>query len=530
VTVGDEEEFVDSGTDAPGGDGGRLRLYAYLARQETRTYVAIMRLFTSTLLADLSAADVAAALVDAEAEGRIDPGEAHIDRVLVRLDQLLKWGNLVRGRRETNTRSITEFLYGSWRYQVTKLAVRVQRDVEAMLAVPEGAREVTRELLPAISRGLERITQAFAQAVAVEATRRADSAAARQARERLAELVTTVFLQQGELAATVRDFYAYLGQVVARYDLDPNEIAGFRGLLVEYIQMVVDDVLRFSPQIERSLAVLRSNRAELLRLLEAREVLGEQVERAGGRSADDWVAFTSWFVDQTGRRSQVYELRQATSRAIGALLANVRRSSAGAVIAPSRRLDLLRLARVFDQCSQEKAHAVYAAVFGMYSARHLLVEGEPDAAERAVPWRDATAVRVLVSVAERPERAAQGKSARIHRDPLGEQLALREAEERAQARRLALAELAAAADDLEGVVLTPAALAVLYELVRAAMSQRSGEQEDGRAGGLAHGVSLILRAAPGQCVRVRSHTGTLTVRESALLLRREATTAGAMGG
>ena len=47
-----------------------------------------------------------------------------------------------------------------------------------------------------------------------------------------------------ELAATVRDFYAYLGQVVTRHQLAPEEISSFRNLLVEYIQMVVEDVLR----------------------------------------------------------------------------------------------------------------------------------------------------------------------------------------------------------------------------------------------------------------------------------------------
>lgn len=521
VTVSDDTGATEPDSSA-GGDGvGRLRLYAYLARRESRTYVAIMRLFTSTLLADLSAADVAAALVEAEAAGRIDAGEAQIENVLKRLDQLLKWGNLVKGRRETNTKSITEFLYGSWRYQVTKLAVRVQRDADAMLAVPEGAREVTRELLPAISRGLEQISHAFSQALTAESRRGPEPAATRREREHLSELVTTVFLQQGELAATVRDFYAYLGQVVSRYDLDSREIAGFRGLLVDYIQMVVDDVLRCSPHIAKHLAVLNANRAELLRLLASEKDLGEQVERSAGRTGSDWDAFTAWFVDEPGNgSSQVYELRQATSRAIGSLLANVRRSSAGALIAPSRRADLLRLARVFEQCSQRDAHDVYASVFGLYSARHLLVEGEPDAAERVVPWREATPARVAVSVTERPERTAQGKSARIHRDPLGEQLALQEAEERARSRRLALTELAAAADDLEGAVLTPGALAALYALVCAAMSQRSNVQEEGRAGGSAQGLSLALHAAPGRATRVRSHVGTLTLQDTALVLRR----------
>ena len=41
-----------------------------------RTHFAIMRLFSSTLMADLSAVDVSSALAAAEREGRIDPGES----------------------------------------------------------------------------------------------------------------------------------------------------------------------------------------------------------------------------------------------------------------------------------------------------------------------------------------------------------------------------------------------------------------------------------------------------------------------
>ena len=117
-------------------------------------------------------------------------------------------------------------------------AVRVQRDVDELLRVPEGAREVSRELLPAIERGLNELGGSLSVALLNEGEK---------TKELLAERVTTLFLQHAELAATVRDFYAYLGQVVTRNHLAPEEIAGFRNLLVEYIQRVVEDVLKYTP-------------------------------------------------------------------------------------------------------------------------------------------------------------------------------------------------------------------------------------------------------------------------------------------
>ncbi|NMO53402.1 DUF2397 family protein [Actinoplanes sp. TBRC 11911] len=57
-------------------------------------YIAIMRLFTGTLLTDLSAAEVAAQLRDRDLD--IDP-----DVAVDRCKQLVLWGNLVRSVRET---------------------------------------------------------------------------------------------------------------------------------------------------------------------------------------------------------------------------------------------------------------------------------------------------------------------------------------------------------------------------------------------------------------------------------------------
>ena len=90
-------------------------------------------------------------------------------------------------------------------------------------------------------------------------------------------------------------------------------------------------------------------------------------------------------------------------------------------------------------------------------------------------------------------------------------------------------ELAAAADDLEAAVLSPAALSELYELVRAAMSQRSSTQEQGRAGGAAHGVSLTLHSRAGVSARVSSHLGTLIFKDTALVLERTVRAGGGRG-
>src|ERR1700730_17324666 len=70
----------DAATSDPLDDAGdRLRMYTYLTQEWAHTYFAIMRVFSGTLMADLSAADVSIALAPFERDGQIGQGESAID-------------------------------------------------------------------------------------------------------------------------------------------------------------------------------------------------------------------------------------------------------------------------------------------------------------------------------------------------------------------------------------------------------------------------------------------------------------------
>jgi uncharacterized protein (TIGR02677 family) len=504
----------------PGEEARRLKLYAYLdAREHRRTYLSIMRLFASTLLADLSAGDVAAAVSAAERRGEVPEGESRVDTVIARLKQLVEWGNLVPGRREVVAASIAEFQHGSVRYQVSKLGVRVQRDVDQLLRTAEGAREVSRELLPAIAAGLDELLVRLSKA-SLEHGRDPSSEAATRACERLAEQVTTLFLQHGELAATVRDFYAYLGHVVTRHHLAPDEISGFRNLLVEYIQMVVEDVLRYTPAIAEVLTRHEFGGAltHLLRLLAPAGSLGADVERSRGRSLGDWADLTDWFVDRPGRPSQVTALREATGRAIGMLLATVKRATSGGGPEPGRRAELLRLATWFDQATPDQAHALGAAAFGLYSARNLLPAPEHDGDDEQTGWADGPVVEVAVNVRGRVP-GARGRTSRILDDPMGRERLLAEARGADARHAAAVAELASASDRLGEITLSGDALGTLCTLLTDAMAQRERASDPGEAVDPVGGVTLRLRPVPGESMTIRSAAGALTLQDTSVEVR-----------
>lgn len=507
----------DAPLDPAADEARRLKLYAYLdAREHRRTYLWIMRLFASTLLADLSAGEVSAALSTAERRGDIPPGESRVENVIARLKQLVEWGNLVAGRREVVAASIAEFQHGSVRYQVSKLGVRVQRDVDELLRTTEGAREVSRELLPAIAAGLDEILVRLSRA-SYEHGRDPRSEATQKAVERLAEQVTTLFLQHGELAATVRDFYAYLGQVVTRYHLASDEISGFRNLLVEYIQMVVEDVLRYTPAIAEILTreEFAGATRHLLRLLTPSGSLGRDVERSRGRSAADWRDLTDWFVDRPGRPSQVTALREATARAIGTLLATVKRATSGGGPEPGRRAELLTLARWFDEATQEQAHTLAAAAFGLFPARHVAPAPEYDGDDEQTPWADGPVVDVLVTVRSRGERT-RGRTSRILDNPLGREQLLAEARNADARHTAAVAELASAGGQLDRVTLSADALGTLCGLLTDAMAQRERATDPGEAVDPVGGLTLRLRPEAGGAAVIHTQGGVLELRDTAV--------------
>lgn len=517
------EHVPDAAADGESGEN-RLLLYRYLQVSGHRTYLAIMRLFTSTLLADLSAAEVAGALAVAEREGRVGTGESELATVVDRLRKLRSWGNLTVGRRESVASSIAEFQHGSARYQVSKLGVRVQRDVDAMLRVPEGAREVSRELLPAIERGLREIVGLLPAARGSRRPGRGDcdgiesASAPETARERLSEHVTTVFLQHAELAATVRDFYAYLGQVVTRHHLDPGEISGFRNLLVEYIQLVVEDVIRHTEPIAATLTSLAESRGELLEVLGPVDDLGDDVERARGRAAADWQELSDWFLDSPGRPSQVSALREATARAIGSLLASVRHATSGGGPVPGHRGDLLKLARWFDESDQEQAHELGAAAFGLYTARGARPAPDGDSEEHAKSWREGNRVEVAVNVRSRGDRSNNGGTSRVLHDPMTEQTLLDEQRESQQRRAAAVAELAAARGALDRTHVSADALEVLCELLTLAMAGRDDPTEAGSAVEPVHRLRLAVEHREGAATTISSVAGSLTLRDTSIEL------------
>lgn len=488
----------DEAGSAPEPGLDRLTGYTYLTVPDRLTYLAVMRIFTATLLTDLSADDVAERLA----------GSLSADAVAGKLENLKSWGNLLPSSRPVRASSIREYHRVRSRYQLSPLGERIQRQADDVLASADAAREVSREMLSLVARGLHEL------AAAARMPGGPDPA------ESL-ERVSTLFAQFGQFADSVRDFYAFLGQVIFRYDLDSDEFSGFKELLLDYAETITDDIAFFAPQIEQSLEGLWPFLPTLLaRIDEADKGLSAlrraeiEIQRSRGRDLADWVSLRAWFFDESGDGSQVSQLRDATLRALQALLVNAKRMIRSATGEVSRRGDLIKLARWFDGCDDATAHDVFAAAFGLYGTRHLGVSPqEDDELPATTSWWDGPVAPVPVALRERGSRAPRGRATSAEDYAAQRDRLRKEAAEATERQRAAAAELRAAAPRLADVRLSPAATSLLLELVARSLDAAapgfdsvSGADDD-------LGVRITLRREPGASTLIRGADGEFTLDE-----------------
>ncbi|HZC51242.1 MAG TPA: TIGR02677 family protein [Mycobacterium sp.] len=475
----DQTELVD--------EARRRDLFRYLTADESADYLAIMDLFASTLLTDLSAVDVAGQLADRGRPIERDTAEA-------RCKQLVDWGNLVPSIRDARVSTVVEYIRSRSRYQVSKLGGRVHRDAVEILHASDGAREVARELLGQIVQSLDRIL-AHLHRAEVDA-------------EALAGEVTTVFSNQRLFSDSVRDFYAYLAGILSRYDLGGEEYAQFKELLLVYIDLITADVNRHAPAVAARARQVIDSIEPLVAALDSLPGLalpdGTPIERAQGRTRADWVEFVSWYDAEHGR-SGPEQLRAAAAQALTQLITNAKRLLDSSGTGFSRRADFLRLARWFHGCSDDDAHRLFAATMGAYPSRHLSFgpeEPDPRAGPTTSWWRD-DPVQVPVSLRERGDRAIRGRTSRVPDPTADRRRLIAEARREAEQRRAAASELAATGT-LHGSTISPAARDLLLDLLADLLARGDAEAVD-------HDLGLRLSAQPDADTVISSSDGATTV-------------------
>ncbi|MEP7161544.1 MAG: TIGR02677 family protein [Dermatophilaceae bacterium] len=499
---------------------GTLR---YAVNDEAASYLAIMRLFTagmSGFLSDQSADEVTQRLAD---EGLT------LDRDIVdqRLSYLVEHGNLARSPRETEARSVREYLSNRARYQLTPRGEFVHRHVEELLTHFDGAREVSSEMLPGMLAGIEELTRWCAQGL--------DDTDPRE----VAARITTLFAQFEVLVTSTRQFYSYLTQVLTRFDLGRDEFVLFKGALIDYLQRFVDEISRHMPQLADWLAELEPSVARLCARADTGERLvgvdGTRARRATGLEPADWESLRTWFIGSPTRRSDADNVRRLATDAMRALLSNLRRIAAGADRQQSRYGDLVRLAAWFDGSPDDRAHELWTAAFGLYSARHLSfrADSESDPVPSRRSWWRSPAAEVPIGLRTYGGRQTGGRSGARVDYSAAKQTRLAERAEHERRLSEALRELVSNAGPLREMKVSDQARSTFLDVYANALTRLGRPLTPGttaraevRVAGAA--LALEIRAEAGATVHVRSPAGVLTLRDLAIELIDGSTAVGAM--
>jgi Protein of unknown function (DUF2397) len=94
---------VNPSSDPAAVDEARRDLFRYLTVEESTDYLAVMDMFSATLLTDLSAEEVAAQLAERGFSLSRDTAET-------RCRQLADWGNLVPSIRDARVATVAEYI------------------------------------------------------------------------------------------------------------------------------------------------------------------------------------------------------------------------------------------------------------------------------------------------------------------------------------------------------------------------------------------------------------------------------------
>ena len=440
--------------DSTGPDGARL-LFRYLGGEEWQEYRSILKVFAGTFFAEFTPVEVAVG-------AGIDPDVARD-----RLESLRRWGNLTVSSSVGNPSSLDDYYRRRNRFLITRAGQEVHELVEHVLAAADEVGDVQAGRLRELNRALRAVDEQAA-------------AGAERSDDDLAAAVRTVFDAHERFTTELTQFFAELNEWQSRYDLDPDEVQFFAGVLVDYVSEQLAEIERLTPPIARSLERLLPRLDDLLPTL--RSGLAARVDSAGlagsvavrrlpGADADDWNHLAAWFVASPGRPSRLDHLARQALAAVRTLTANVSRLSRLGTGAASRRSDFVRLAGFFDRAgSIEETHEIAAAAFGLGSCRRLgtLASDAEDPAPTITPWRDAPRAAVPVSLRERGDTSAPGAASPIRDRRRERELLERRRELERVARETAAAELLSRADEqgrIDGASLPAASFSMLRDLI-----------------------------------------------------------------
>ncbi|WP_279433634.1 TIGR02677 family protein [Actinomadura sp. KC345] len=422
------------------------RPFAHLDTPLSGTYRRVMAVFVENkrrFVVHLRPEDVAEAL---RRDGGSGLSQETVDKAL---GSLAEWGNLRADPDTSRVTTVEDFYRARHLYQLSREGEAAERALEVY------EREIGR-------RG-------ELQAVALEDIRvrlralrdlpgHPDPAVAHN-------LLLELMSRLDSLAANASAFMGGLQRAIELQDVDEEAFLAYKDRLIAYLERFVSELVVKHHDIAATLRALPSERvADLLAAAAAREAADAVPDEATGPAAETpsaavsaasgeklaawenrWSGLWSWFVGGRGHPCQADLLRTRARKAIPDLLATISVLQERRAGRSDRSSDFRALARWFAQSPTEQdAHRLWRAAFGLSTARHLTAEPGAVIAEvpAATSWLEAPRIEVSARLRAAGHYAKRGAPSRVRdrtveRESLAREVAAEREQTETARRRLA---------------------------------------------------------------------------------------------
>lgn len=346
-------------------------LLRYAAVQEAPMYREIMEVFAEAAAgynSRLSPEDIYAALLD-----RLDPGSDDDDNdslslgeVKKRLEQLYKWGNLTQDFDSGRATSLESYEQTAYVYDLTPGG---EAAAEALRALDDALRRVGG--LQAVA--LRQIEEMLGQLAVLLRAQRPDG-------DRIFGLCEDLHARFKSLTTNAALFMQKVNRLLASSTIDVRDFTLFKADTITYLNDFIADLDVFAARIRLRLDDLDQVDPSALKAAFAAGEAASGTLALDAPPALTWAdqarrhlaGIAEWFRAGSEARVGAGALYEKTRSAVLGIARSVERIREASSSSSSRSADLLDLAVRFESASSEdEAHQLWHAAFGLSSARHL---------------------------------------------------------------------------------------------------------------------------------------------------------------
>lgn len=296
--------------------------------------------------------------------------ERNIDQLDVDLRRLKDWGALEGRQDNPRVRTASELVRRQFIYDITAAGEECEKFLERLGQLRAQAGSLQGHRLPTILTELRRIVRELGQP--------------EPSPVQLQEALTNLIAALEELRQGAADFMRDLSNTMQSTDaLDPDSFSTYKNQVIDYLNGFRAELESTGGAIRDAIGEVEAHGAERLVDLvasqqeapsleldpvEIRRLASESPRRA-------WAGVRSWFVAGENGRPHFELLDAKLYDAIGWILRAVQRLKERTSQRIDRSTEYRHLARLFyDSPSDADTHALFAAAFGLYSARHFTCE------------------------------------------------------------------------------------------------------------------------------------------------------------